>query len=51
MLTIISILIISYLIKKNGIDALYRIENPLLSKAVLFMLKLVPSKFLPVAPH
>ncbi len=49
MLTIISIVIIGYLIKKNGIDSLYRIENPFLSKVVLIMLKLVPAKFLAMA--
>lgn len=49
MLTILSILIIGYLIRKNGIESLYHIEHPVLRKVVLLMLKYTPERFLPRA--
>lgn len=47
MLTILSIVLIGYLIRKNGLDSLYRIEQPVLRKIVLLMLKHTPERFLP----
>lgn len=47
MLTIISIVLIGYLIRKNGLESLHNIEHPVVRKVVLLMLKYTPERFLP----